>query len=104
MVGTILLTQGIFTFVCAGFNAAYFAAYCFDGGTATRRRAGAAALAVINVAVLVESLSFIGLYTAHRFGSGAPVMSPSLWLPARTLLLAGVAFIATLIVRQRGRR
>ncbi|MDI6858273.1 MAG: hypothetical protein QME71_08180 [Dehalococcoidia bacterium] len=104
MVDTILLTQGIFTLVCAGFNAAYFAGYCLDGGTAARRRAGAAALAVINAAVLVESLSFLGLYAAHRSGSDALVISPSLWLPARTLLLAGVAFIAALIVRQRGRR
>ena len=104
MVDTILLTQGIFTVVGAGFNAAYFAGYCLDGGTAARRRVGAAALAVINAAVLVESLSFLGLYATHRFCSGAPSMSPSLWLPARTLLLAGVAFIAALIVRQRGWR
>lgn len=101
MVDTILLTQGIFTLVCAGFNAAYFAAYCLDGGTAARRRAGAGALAVINAAVVVESLSFLGLYATHRFGSGAVAVSPSLWLPARTLLLAGVAFIAALIIRQR---
>jgi hypothetical protein len=104
MVDAILLTQDILTLVCAGFNAAHFLGYCLACDLAARRRVGAAALTVMNAAVLVESVSFLGLYSTYRFGSPALVMSPSLWLPARTLLLLGVAFISALILRQRGHR
>jgi hypothetical protein len=104
MVDAILLTQDILTLACAGFNAAYFLGYSLAGDLAARRRVGAAALTMMNAAVLVESLSFLALYLTYRLGSTEPLLSPSLWLPARTLLLAGVALISALILRQRGRR
>ena len=105
MLDVLVLAQDIATAACGGFNALHFLGYWLGRGTTRSRRVGAAALTVINAAVVVESLFFLALYWTHRWqGSIDLFLSPPIWLSARTLLLLGTAFISALILRQQGRR
>jgi len=105
MLDAIVLTQDIATAACGGFNAIHFLGLWLGRGTARSRRVGAAALTVINAAIVMESLFFLALYWTHRWqGSIDVFLSPPVWLSARTLLLLGTAFISALILRQQGRR
>src|SRR3972149_2284018 len=71
-----------------------------------RPRAGAAALALVNGGVLVESLYLLALYSSLRFGwhSRADLVAPCPWLLARALPVLGTAFAALLILRSLSRR
>ena len=105
MLDAIVLAQDIATAACGSFNAIHFLGYWLDRGSSRSRRVAAAALTVINAAVVVESLFFLALYWTHRWrGSIDLFLSPPVWISARTLLLLGTTFISALILRQQRRR
>jgi ABC-type Co2+ transport system permease subunit len=96
--------QDLTTAACGTLNAAYFLHYLLRRSRSPRRRLGAAALVGVNVAVVVESLFFLALYTSwHRLGTAEPFLWPQVWLPARLPLLVGAAIISILVVRQQRR-
>lgn len=82
----------------SGFNTWYFGGY---RSPLLRRRVGAAAMAMMSLALFVDSL-FGLLFLAQGLRS-IPLESPH-WLLARTLLAAGSLFITVLVVRQLVRR
>jgi hypothetical protein len=105
MADLLVLVQDLATAACGSFNALYFFVYWLRGSVSAPRRVGAAALTLMNAAIVVESLFFLGLYWTHQWrGSVDIFLSPSVWLSARLLLLLGTAFISMLILRQQRRR
>lgn len=105
MLEVLALLQDVATIACGSFNAAHFAARWARARSRPSHRVGAAALTLVNAAVVLESAFSLALYwTYHWHGSLALFFSPLAWLSARSLLLAGTAFISLLIVRQQRRR
>ena len=103
MPDVLVLLQHIATIGCGGFNAAYFAARWARKDTS--HRVGAAALTLMNTAVVLESAFFLALYWTYQWrGSLRPFFWPPAWLAARMLLLVGTALISALILRQQRRR
>jgi hypothetical protein len=101
----VVAAQDLATAVCGAFNALYFLFYWLRPGSSPPRRLGAAALVLLNAALVVESLFFLSLFLVHRWRGPVDVFFwPPAWLSARGLLLAGAAFISLLIVRQVARR
>ena len=101
MPDVLVLVQDIVTIVCGSFNAAYFATRWACGSTRASHRVAAAALTLLNAAIVVESAFFVTLYwTYRRQGALDLLFAPPAWLSARLLLLIGTAFISALILRQ----
>lgn len=101
----LVAAQDLATAVCGAFNALYFLLYWVRPGASPSRRLGAAALVLLNVALVVESLFFLSLFLVYRWQGPVDVFFwPPAWLLARSLLLAGAAFVSLLIVRQVARR
>lgn len=101
----LVAAQDVATVVCGAFNALYFLAYWWRPRSTPPRRLGAAALVLLNTALVVESLFFLSLFLVHRWRGPVDMFFwPPAWLSARALLLAGAAFISLLIVRQAAQR
>jgi hypothetical protein len=101
----LVAAQDLATAVCGAFNAVYFFFYWLRPGSSPARRLGAAALVLLNAALVVESLFFLSLFLVHRWQGPVDVFFwPPAWLSARGLLLAGAGFISLLILRQVARR
>lgn len=97
----LVVAQDAATAACAGFNSAYFSLLWLQGDGSPPRRVGAAALAVLNAAILVETLFAQALFWAHRSGASLDTLfSPGPWLAARFLLLIAAALITILILRR----
>lgn len=93
LLDTMVLAQYGATAISAAFNTWYFAAYRTQEG---RRRVGAAVMAVVSLALVVESLVSGWLLYPRAGGGGL------LWLISGTLALAGSLLITALILRRRG--
>jgi len=105
MMHTLVVVQDLTTAACGTLNALYFAHYWLRRRLSPRRRIGAAALASVNAALVVESLFFLSLYVSWHWRQAAePFLWPPLWLPARLPLLIGAAFISVLALRALRRR
>lgn len=98
MIHNLVLAQFIVTALSGAFNACYFFGY---RSPKRRRRIGAIVLAVVSLAIFIESLYF-GLFSFYRGQEWAIAffLNPSLWLGARLLLCFGSLFISVLILRQ----
>jgi hypothetical protein len=97
----LVVAQDGATAVCAGFNSAYFSLLGLQGDGPRARRVAAAALAVLNAAIVVESLFAQALFWAHRSGASLDtLLSPGPWLAARFLLFLAAALITFLILRR----
>jgi hypothetical protein len=105
MADALVAAQDLATAACAAFNALYFLVYRLRSSVSGPRRLGAAALVVVNAALLVESLFFLALFLVHRWRGPVDVFFwPPVWLSVRSLMLVGAAFISLLILRQVTRR
>jgi hypothetical protein len=95
------VSQDLTTALCGCFNSLYFLVYALRQPEAPRRRIGAAALALVNGGVLVESLYLFALYLSLRWGwlSQTPLCGSGPWLLARALPFLGTAFVTLLILR-----
>jgi hypothetical protein len=96
----LILTQYLITALSSGFNAVYFLSY---RSPLRRRRTGALALALLSLAILIESLYFTCfslsyIYNEKGFLSGL-LLNPGLWLGVRLLLCLGSLLVSALIVR-----
>lgn len=100
--GTLLVTaQDVATAACAGFNSAYFSLLWLQGDDSQPRRVAAAALAILNAAIVVETLFAQALFWTYRSGASLDtLLSPGPWLSARFLLLIAAALITILILRR----
>jgi len=105
MLHGLVAAQDLVAAACGTLNALYFLHYWLLRRSTPRRRVGAAALAVANTALVVESLFFLGLYASwHWQATAGPFLRPSVWLPARLPLLLGAGFISALVLRQLRRQ
>jgi hypothetical protein len=95
------VAQDLTTALCGGFNAIYFLLYMLRRQETLPRRVGAAALALVNVGALVESLYLSTLYTTYHLGwrGDTPLLSPFPWLLARSLPFLGTLFVSLLVLR-----
>lgn len=98
MPDALVLAQDIVTIVCGAFNATHFASRLLDGEA---HPAAALTLALLNVAVVLQTAFFLALYRAYQWhGALDPFFAPTAWLAARILLLVATAFVTALILRQ----
>jgi hypothetical protein len=105
MLHGLVAAQDLLAAACGGLNTLYFLHYWLRRRPSPRRRLGAAALATVNAALVVESLFFLALYASwHWRGTAEPFLWPSMWLPARLPLLLGAAFVSVLVLRQLRRQ
>jgi len=94
----LILTQYIITALSSGLNAGYFFRY---RSPMKRRRIGALTLALLSLAIFIESLCFsiFSFYQGQEWAS-AFFLDPSHWLVARLLVCFGSLLISGLILRQ----
>ncbi len=86
------------TALSAAFNTVYFLGYlALRRGETPSHRLAAAALALVSLGAMVESLSFLAFLALPATGS--PLGSLP-WALARTLPLIGTAFVSLLILRR----
>ncbi len=100
VIDQIIITQYIVTALSSGFNAVYFSGY---RSPLRRRRIGALALALLSVAILIESLYFtcfslFYIYNGNEFLSSL-LLNPGLLLGVRLLLCLGSLLMSVLILR-----
>lgn len=105
VIDRLILTQHIVTALSSGFNAAYFSGY---RSPLRRRRIGALTLALLSVAILIESLYFTSfslfyIYNGKDFLIGS-LLNPVPFLGARLLLCLGSLLVSVLILRHLLRR
>ena len=95
------LGEDLATALCGAFNAAYFLHFLWSRrDERPGRRVAAAALALVNLGALAESLAFFALITLLS----PPTPSPLTWTLIRALPFAGTAFISLLILRRLSAR
>ncbi|HEU4760130.1 MAG TPA: hypothetical protein VFT91_09145 [Dehalococcoidia bacterium] len=86
------------TAACAALNLAYFAYRLAPGREATvSRRVALAALALISLAALVESLLSLAVVSSAPEGS---LLASLPWAAGRALPLAGSGFMSLLVLRR----
>jgi hypothetical protein len=102
MVNGLVIAQYLLTAASSGFNAGYFLTYRSDE---RKHRVGAAVLAILSLAVFIES-SYFGAFAlfqgkvwAYRF-----FLAPEHWFLAHLFLCLSSLLITTLILRQLRRR
>ena len=98
MIQNLVFAQYIVTILSSAFNACYFFGY---RSSTRRRRIGALTLALLSVAIFIESM-FFGLSTllpGQQWDSGFFTDS-AYWLAARLLLCLGSLLVSILILRQ----
>jgi hypothetical protein len=79
------------------FNAGYFARYCLRTGRASGRRAGAAALALVGVAAILEALfSQVTLRAYEQNWS----LEYGAWALGRAPLLAATLCVSAIVLRR----
>jgi len=97
----LVVAQDVGTALCAVFNGGYFSLLWLRAKGWQARRLGAAALALVNAAIALESLFFQAVYWCYGMGvSIEALLSPGVWLAARFLLFAAAAFMTILILRR----
>ena len=94
----LVFAQYFATAISSAFNACYFFGY---RSSKARRRIGAIVLALVSLAIFIESLYFgtFSLYQGHEWATSF-FLNPSYWLGARLLLCLGSLLISALILRQ----
>ena len=93
----LVFAQYFATAISSAFNTYYFLGY---RSSTRRRRIGAVALALMSLAIFIESLYFgtFSLYQGHEWATSF-FLNPSYWLGARLLLCLGTLLISALILR-----
>jgi len=94
----LVFAQYLVTALSSGFNACYFLGH---RPSTRRRRIGAIVLAVVSIAIFIES-TYFGLFSVYS-GQGWATeffLNPGYWLAARLLLCLGSLLISALILRQ----
>lgn len=90
------LGEDLATALCGAFNAVYFLHFVWNRPEeGSGRRVAAAALALVNLGALAESLAIFLLVLLSP-----PAPSPLTWVLIRALPFAGTAFISLLILRR----
>ncbi len=95
---SMVLAPCIITALSSGFNAVYFFGY---RSRASRRRIAALTLAVLSVAIFMESLysAVFTLFQQQQWASEF-LLNPGCWLAVRLLLCLGSLLVSILILRQ----
>lgn len=98
MIQNLVLAQYIVTTLSSAFNACYFLGY---RSSIRRRRIGALTLALLSVAIFIESFyfGFFALFQRQQWADGFSV-DPGYWLAARLLICLGSLLVSILILRQ----
>lgn len=98
MIHNLVLAQYMLTALSSGFNAVYFFGY---RSPTRRRRIGALTLALLSVAILIESIyfGFFALFPGQQWARGF-FLDSSYWLAVRLLLCLGSLMISLLILRR----
>ncbi len=92
MIHNIIMAQYIVTALSSAFNACYFLGY---RSSITRRRIGATVLALVSLAILIESFyfGFSATFQGQQWANG-------FWLATRLLVCLSSLVITVLILRQ----
>lgn len=98
MIHNLILAQYIVTALSSAFNASYFFGY---RSSTRRRRIAALTLAVLSLAIFIESVyfGFFDFFQEQQWTSDF-FLNPGYWLAARLLICIGSSLVSILILRQ----
>ena len=94
----LVVAQDVGTAGCGLLNAGYFAGYWWRRNGRRGRRLGAAALALVNMAAVVEAVFSQGLFWSQQGFIGT--LSPGEWALLRLPLFAATLLISLIILRR----
>ncbi len=95
-----VVAQDLATVACGLLNAGYFAGYWWRKDGPRARRIGAAALALVSAAAVVEALFSQGLFWAQQGVGPLGQLSPGVWTLVRLPPFVATVFISILILRR----
>jgi hypothetical protein len=96
----LVVTQDVATAACGLLNAGYFARYWWQSNGLRGRRVGAAALALVGGAAVVEAFFSQWLFWVQQGTGPLDHLPPGGWAMVRLPLLAATAFISFLVLRR----
>ena len=96
----LVVAQDLATAACGLLNAGYFVAYWWRQDESRGRRIGAAALALVSAAAVVEALFSQGLFWWQQGVVPLGQLSPGSWALVRLPLFAATVFISILVLRR----
>ncbi|OGO50019.1 MAG: hypothetical protein A2148_02910 [Chloroflexi bacterium RBG_16_68_14] len=96
----LVVAEDLATAACGLLNAGYFAAYWWRRNGSRGRRIGAAALALVGGAAVVEAIFSQALFWSQQEVGLAGQLSPGLWALARLPLFAATLSISVIILRR----
>lgn len=98
VMGIAMAIAWVVSVACSATNAVFFASYRDER---RRRRIGAAVMAVVSFAILVEGLAFGAVASVPDGLLAASGSRWQMWLLARLLVCLGSVLVTLLIMRQR---
>jgi len=98
----LVVGQDLATATSGLFNCGYFAHYGWRGDGRHGRRAGAAALALVSGAAVIESVFSQALFWIQQDALAIPAFSSGVWALLRLPLLVATLAISAIILRRIG--
>jgi hypothetical protein len=96
----LVVAQDLATAACGLLNAGYFVGYWWRRNGSRGRRVGAAALALVSVAAVVEALFSQELFWSQQGAVSLSQLSPGVWALVRLPLFVATVFISIIILRR----
>ncbi len=96
----LVVTEDLATAACGLLNTGYFIGYWWRRNGSRARRIGAATLALVSAAAVVEAIFSQALFWAHQGMGPLGQLSPGMWALVRLPLLASTVLISILILRR----
>ncbi len=96
----VIVAQDLATGLCGLLNTGYFVSYWWRRDDRRSRRIGAAALAMVSAAVVVEAIFSQGLFWIRQEAFPLGELSLSMWALARLPLLVATLFLSLLVLRR----
>lgn len=96
----LVMAEDLATAGCGLLNAGYFVGYWWRRDGSRGRRIGAAALAMVSAAAVVEALLSQGLFWSQQEVVSLGQLLPGMWALARLPLFVATVFISILILRR----
>ena len=95
-----MVAQDVSTAVFGLLNAGYFAHYWWRRSRTRARRLGAATLALVSAAAVVEALFSQGLFWSEQGVVSQSLLSPPIWALVRLPLFIATVIVSIIVLRR----